>query len=170
MRNIIQNPLFESLEKTAKKYERIQEATDPAYKMKFAREYAKKLLQLVYDNYIYFISSIPLESLKTETIKKSIDFINSRTTSNNLTVAGLSDDFIKQWESVYGAITANQDLQSLSPEIKDIYLKVGEGMKQYKNALDSYLKKYGTEASSPEVLQTVKNFIVNSSEALKQRK
>ena len=36
--------------------------------------------------------------------------------------------------------------------------------------LDSYLKKYGTEATSQEVMQTVNSFITNSNKALKERK
>lgn len=170
MNRTFNNPLFESLAVTAKKYERIHEDTDPAYKLKYANEYAAKILQLVYDQYIYFVSSIPLKSLKDDILKKSLEFIESKATGSNLTLQGLSEDIIKQWDSVSGSIMASQDLQKLSPEIKNIYLKVGEGMKASKSALDSYLKKYGNEASSQEVLQTVKSFIINSDKALKERK
>ena len=98
MNKTFNNPLFESLVVTAKKYERIHEATDPAYKLKYAKEYAAKILQLVYDQYIYFVSSIPLKSLKDDILTKSLEFIESKATGSNLTLQGLSEDIIKQWD------------------------------------------------------------------------
>lgn len=171
MRNtVIKNPLFESLVDTAKKYERIQEATDPEYKMKYAKDYAVKIIQMIYDQYIYFVSSIPSEELKDRLFKEGITFVESKFREPNPTLKGLAEDLMKQWESVSGSISANPAIQNLSPQIKEIYQKVGEGMKASNDALNSYFEKYTQESTSPEVVNKIKTFMMGSLEALKQRK
>ncbi len=163
------NPLFESLTDTARRYERVHEEKDPAYRLKSAQEYANKILQLAFNEYSYFVSSVPLPALKQELLKKNLDFFDGLATKTDLNIQGAVDAVMKEWESTAGSLMANQDLQKMSPAIKEIYTMVGDGMKTLKGAADIYLRRYSAEVNKPEVINSVKTFVANTIKALKEK-
>lgn len=164
----IYNPLFESLKETARRYDRINEDS-AEYRLKGAIEYANKILQLTFDQYVYFVTSVPLASLKQDLVKKSLTFVDGLGTKTDLTLQSVIDLITKEWESASGSIMANQDLMKLSPAVKDIYTKVSEGMSALKETVDLYIKRYGTEMNNPQVTTAIKTFVGNSAKILKEK-
>lgn len=163
----IKNPLFESLWNTVKRYEVIQEDSKE-YKLKSAKDYANKILQLAYSQYVYFASSVPSYGLKKDLLKNSLAFMDQQASKPNLTLKDFLDGLFKQWESASGSIMADGDLLKL-PEVKEMYLKVGEGMNALKQVLETYEKRYGSQAADPSILTMVKDFITNATTALKEK-
>lgn len=170
-RKLEYNPLFESLADTARRYERINEEVSPEVKIKYAKEYAKKILDAIYQQYVYFVYSIPDSTLKQTAIKEALTFIQglSAKTTAQLSLETIVDEFTKKWDAIE---TSSQDIDAMkkAPILKDIYADVNKGMEEIKNAVKVYLEKYGTEASSNAVLTDIKTFVDSAKTSMEQKK
>jgi len=159
-RKIEYNPLFESVSDVAKRYRIINEEVSPEYKLKVAKEYAVMILQVMYDNYLYFVGSIPNETLKKSLKAELFNFVKSEyDKQGTVTFSGFMDSLKTKWTQSLSAITSNSDLIKLSAMIKEIYNDVDKGMKELENAAKLYNEKYPTESNSPEVSAAVQGLV-----------
>lgn len=161
------NPLFESLRDSARRYSIINEedlatsqnTNSQEYLLKYAKEYAKRLSQIAYEQYFYFVSSIPDATMKQQYVNEALEFIKTQMSKGaNLSPKEMIDTIIANTKKVVEAINLNADLINSAPIIKEIYSNVEKGMTEMENAVKQYVEQYGTFASSPEVSQVLADF------------
>jgi hypothetical protein len=162
------NPLFESLTDSARRYSAINEedavagqagTTSNEYLVKYAKEYAKRLVQISYEQYFYFVSSIPDSAMKQKYLKEAIDFLKTQETQGaNLSFKAMIDGIISNCKKVVSEINLNADLINSAPILKDIYSNVEKGMNEMDNAVKQYIEQYGTFSNTPEISQLLKDF------------
>jgi hypothetical protein len=169
-RRLEYNPLFESLADSARRYSKINEegeagltgATNSAsqeYMMKYAKEYAKRIVQIVYEQYFYFASSIPDTTLKQKYVGEALEFLKTQKDKGaGITFKELADATIANGKKLIEAINLNTDLINSAPIIKEIYANVESGMTEMENAVKQYIEQYGAYSTSPEVVQVLKDF------------
>jgi hypothetical protein len=178
------NPLFESLTETAKRYSRINEegATGgtggtgdflkpgtSAYKTKYAIEYAKKIFQLIYDEYFYFLSSIKDETIKNKFKSELFDFIKLNSQKSDINLDVIAKDIITRWQTMNSS-TEVKNIAASSDDFRKAYESIDKGVVKLSQLLSAYSQKYGTEATNPSLITEVKTLINNALTNLEQAK
>ena len=168
-RRLEYNPLFESITDSARRYERISEqAID---KNKYAVEYARRIIETCYSQYLYFVNSVPNETIKKELLDVLSKFLDQKKTDQALDFKTFFDSMISKIEELITKISGEQSIRNLAnfPKLQEIYNKIEQGKDELKNVtFDEYTKQYATEYTSDEVKKAVGDFVKFSSESLNQ--
>jgi hypothetical protein len=168
-RRLEYNPLFESITDSARRYETISENT--ADKMKYAVEYARRIIETCYSQYVYFLNSVPDAALKATLLNELDTFLKAQTTQKNLDVKTFFDSMISKMEALVKEISGNQSIRNLQnfDKLQSIYSKIEQGKEELKNVtMVEYTKQYATEYTSDDVKAAVNSFVTFSSQALTQ--
>jgi len=171
-RNLPYNPLFESLNETARRYERFNESdVSPEYKRKYAIEYGSRIIQLMYDQYVYFTSSIPIEALRTQLYKDLVSFVDLQSTKEN-TLKTIADSIMTILNNVLLEVNKRKESdfneQNKKQWVIDAYKKLEEGLGKMEAAVNEYNKLYSEPY--PEVNKMIQDFLTNAKTALEQTK
>lgn len=186
MRNKIENnPLFESLKDSARKYEKISEnnpgatgstgststgAAPNKEKIKYAVEYARRIIETCYSEYIYFLNSIPDQGIKNDLITKTDELMKSQKTDPK----GFKMFFelmVSKMEELAGKVTGSPAIRNLPnfDKIQEVYSKFEKAKNELSEVtFKEYVKEYANEYTSKEVNDAVKAFVEFSSQALEQ--
>jgi len=168
-RRLEYNPLFESLADSARRYERIVEQSTPD-KIKYAVEYARRIMETCYSQYVYFVNSVPDATVKT-TLLTSLSTYLKEQKDKGLDIKTFFDGMISKMEDLVKQISGNQAIRNLEnfEKLQSIYDKIEQGKNELKDVtMEEYTKQYSTEYTSPEVKKAVNDFISFSSQALDQ--
>jgi hypothetical protein len=168
-RRLEYNPLFESITDSARRYETISENT--VDKMKYAVEYARRIIETCYSQYVYFVNSVPDAAVKTKLLTELDTFLKGQITQQNLDVKTFFDSMISKMEDLVKQISGNQSIRNLEnfDKLQSIYDKIEQGKDELKNVtMEEYTKQYAAEYTSDDVKLAVKNFVTFSSQALTQ--
>lgn len=170
------NPLFESLTDTARRYERISEEDEQTteYKKKYAAEYATRILAMIYEQYSYFVSSMPVEEKTRSEWKNNLqNFIKENSTKSDLSFKEIADSMISEMDKVNSSLKSNEIFSKklkAYPSLENIQNNISGGIKELKNTIDLYSQKYGDMTKDPSVIGKVKEFITNTITALEKIK
>jgi hypothetical protein len=168
-RRLEYNPLFESITDSARRYERISEqAID---KNKYAVEYARRIIETCYSQYLYFVNSVPNETIKKELLDVLSTFLDKQKTDLALDFKTFFDSMISKIEELITKISGEQSIRNLSnfSKLQEIYNKIEQGKDELKNVtFQEYTKQYANEYTSDPVKEAVKKFVEFSADTLKQ--
>ncbi len=168
-RRLEYNPLFESITDSARRYERISEqAID---KNKYAVEYARRIIETCYSQYLYFLNSLPDQTTKNDLMEKLNTFLKEQAKQPMIDFKMFFDEMISNIEKIIAEISNIQSIRNLEnfPKLQEIFKKVEQGKDELKNVtFDEYTKQYATEYTSDEVKKAVGTFVKFSSESLNQ--
>lgn len=183
-RRLEYNPLFESVTETAKKYSKINEegqtlidtGTTGAggaskgseeYKIKYAKEYAIKIFQLIYDEYIYFMNSIQDETAKQKYAQEILDFLKANSQKSDINFEIISKEILTKWESMNSSSEVKKIAES-SDDFRKAYQDIAQAIKNFTLLLNSYSQKYGKELSNNSVMTAIKSFVNTALSTLSQ--
>ena len=169
-RRLEYNPLFESITDSARRYETISEQST-VDKMKYAVEYARRIIETCYSQYVYFVNSVPDATLKTKLLTELATFLKDQISQKKLDVKTFFDAMISKMEDLVKQISGNQSIRNLEnfDKLQSIYSKIEQGKDELKNVtMAEYTKQYATEYTSDDVKAAVTSFVTFSSEALAQ--
>jgi hypothetical protein len=183
-RRLEYNPLFESVTETAKKYSKINEEgqtlidTGTAgaggaskgseeYKIKYAKEYAIKIFQLIYDEYIYFMNSIQDETAKQKYAQEILDFLKANSQKSDINFEIISKEILTKWESMNSSSEVKKIAES-SDDFRKAYQDIAQAIKNFTLLLNSYSQKYGKELSNNSVMTAIKSFVNTALSTLSQ--
>jgi hypothetical protein len=164
------NPLFESLVGTARRYERIkeQENTESGdYKVKNAKEYALKIVQILYDEYLYFLNSIPDEDERKKYKSELLSFIESESKKTDTNMELLAKSMIAKFQEINKSSSVTKASEK-SETIKNAYSKVEQGISNFMELVKLYNEKYAKEIADPSVANGIKEFMTNASANLQK--
>lgn len=169
-RRLEYNPLFESITDTAKRYETISEETT-VDKTKYAVEYARRIIETCYSQYLYFLNSVPDETTKNDLMEKLDTFLKDQAKQPMIDFKMFFDAMISNIEKIIAEISSIQSIRNLEnfPKLQEIFKKVEQGKDELKDVtFIEYTKQYATEYTSDPVKTAVGTFVKFSSEALIQ--
>jgi hypothetical protein len=169
-RRLEYNPLFESITDSARRYETISEQTT-VDKTKYAVEYARRIIETCYSQYLYFLNSLPDETKKNEIIAELDKFLEDQAKQPMIDFKTFFDAMISNIENIITQISSIQSIRNLEnfSKLQEIFKKVEQGKDELKDVtFVEYTKQYATEYTSPDVKKAVGTFVKFSSEALKQ--
>jgi len=169
-RRLEYNPLFESLTDSARRYEKISEEAT-ADKMKYAIEYARRILETCYSQYVYFVNSVPDSATKNEMLKQLDTFLKKENEQQKIDFKIFFDSMITKMEELAGKVSGNQAIRNLEnfEKLQQIYTKIEQGKDELKNVtVPEYTKQYATEYTADAVKDAVKSFVQFSSQSLSQ--
>ena len=169
-RRLEYNPLFESITDTAKRYETISEETT-VDKTKYAVEYARRIIETCYSQYLYFLNSVPDETTKNDLMEKLDTFLKDQAKQTMIDFKMFFDAMISNIEKIIAEISSIQSIRNLEnfSKLQEIFKKVEQGKDELKDVtFIEYTKQYATEYTSDPVKTAVGTFVKFSSEALIQ--
>ena len=169
-RRLEYNPLFESLTDSARRYETISEQSTTD-KMKYAVEYARRIIETCYTQYVYFVNSIPDSATKQTVLTELEAFLKKENEQPSIDFKNFFDSMIAKMEELAGKVSGNQAIRNLEnfEKLQQIYNKIEQGKDELKNVtVPEYTKQYATEYTSDAVKNAVKSFVKFSSESLSQ--
>ncbi len=169
-RRLEYNPLFESLTDSARRYQTISEdaTTD---KMKYAVEYARRIIETCYTQYVYFVNTIPDSVTKKTVLTELEGFLKKENEQPKIDFKTFFDSMIAKMEELVGRVSGNQAIRNLEnfEKLQQIYNIIEQGKDELKNVtVPEYTKQYATEYTSDDVKNGVKSFVKFSSESLSQ--
>lgn len=169
-RRLDYNPLFESIIDSAKRYEKISEELSQEEKTKYAIEYARKIIEICYSQYIFFVNCIPDNTLKNKAIEETVTFLKNQNVES-INFRTFFDAMIVKMNELSNSISGNQAIRNLAnfSDLQKIYQKFESGVKILQDeVVKKYEKQYSTEITSPKVTEAVKSFVKFTYEALDQ--
>ena len=158
-RRLEYNPLFESITDSARRYETISEETT-VDKTKYAVEYARRIIETCYSQYLYFLNSVPDETTKNDLMEKQNTFLKDQAKQTMIDI-----------EKIIAEISSIQSIRNLEnfSKLQEIFKKVEQGKDELKDVtFIEYTKQYATEYTSDPVKTAVGTFVKFSSESLIQ--
>jgi hypothetical protein len=169
-RRLEYNPLFESITDSARRYETISEQTT-VDKTKYAVEYARRIIETCYSQYLYFLNSVPDETAKNEMMTELDTFLQEQAKQPKIDLKSFFDAMISKIENLISKISSIQSIRNLEnfSKLQEIYKKVEQGKDELKDVtFSAYTKQYATEYTSDPVKEAVGTFVKFSADALKQ--
>ena len=98
------NPLFESLTDSARRYETISEQAT-ADKMKYAVEYARRIIETCYTQYVYFVNTIPDSATKKTVLTELEAFLKKENEQPSIDFKNFFDSMIAKMEELAGKVS-----------------------------------------------------------------
>lgn len=158
------NPLFESLSEVAKRYERIgeQENTESDdYKLKSAKDYAIRILQMIYDEYLYFLNSVPSDEFRKKYKEEIITFMDTESKKTDVNMELLVKSIMDKWKAVNKSESVTKASEK-SEAIRNSYSTVEMGISKLDELVKTYTEKYKKEMMDPSVAKAIKDFTSNA--------